>query len=112
MKIDSYRFGRMQIGSNVYTNDLIIYPDRIHKNWIRRSGHLLGKEDITEILELKPDLLIIGTGKFGMMKVPLQLRQMLQIEGITTIAEPTSEAVWQYNCENTKNKVAMFHLTC
>jgi hypothetical protein len=69
VKIKSYEFGRIKINGTVYTSDVIIYDEYVNASWWRKEGHYLQTEDIEEILKVKPDLIIIGTGKFDTMNV-------------------------------------------
>jgi len=67
--IDSYSFGTITIDNNKFTKDLIIFPDNISSNWRRKNSHLLTKNDIAEIFQHKPELLIIDLGANGLMEV-------------------------------------------
>ena len=60
---------KININGKVYTHDVIIMPDSIKSNWWRNSSHLLILEDITELINNRPDILIIGTGRYDLMKV-------------------------------------------
>lgn len=70
MKIDDYDFGRIVIDGKTYTSDVIVYPERLDTSWWRKEGHLLQPEDITGVLDAEPEVLIIGTGYSGCMRVP------------------------------------------
>jgi len=111
--IDSYCFGTITIHNQKFTKDLIIYPDHITSNWRRKTGHLLTEFDITEIIDSKPEVLIIGTGASGLMKVDDKLKEKLKSLGIETIIKKTAEAVEEYNrIYKDKKVVAALHLTC
>ena len=111
--INSYSFGTITIDNQKFTTDLIIYPDHINSNWRRKTGHLLVEDDITEILDYKPEVLIIGTGASGLMKVDDKLKDKLKVLGIEFIIKKTAEAVKEYNrIHKDKKVVAALHLTC
>lgn len=113
MNIDSYSFGKMVVDGEEYTSDLIIYPDKINDSWWRGKGHLLQKDDLEEILEAKPSVLIIGTGNVGIMRVPDKLRKELIALGIELVVERTGKAVEVFNTfTEKKGVIAAFHLTC
>ena len=113
MKIEAYSFGEMVYGGKVYTSDLIIYPEGVNPSWWRLKGHYLQREDLEEILKEVPDILIIGTGKMGVMKVPRELREQLSREGIELYVERTQKAVEIFNAvDKNKKVIAAFHLTC
>ncbi len=113
MRIDSYGFGRIVVGGTAYTSDLIIYPERIEANWWRKEGHLLQPEDIEEVVEYKPQTVVVGTGAYGLMKVAPQTKANLKLRGIGLVCEPTKEACRIYNeISDSEKVVACLHLTC
>ena len=112
MLIDSYSFGRIVIDGKTYTSDLIIFPGRVLSPWWRKEGHLLQMEDLEEVLREGPDVLIVGRGYSGVMKVPQGLIDELARLGIDVIAERTTEAVKIFNEYKGKGVVAALHLTC
>jgi len=63
--IDDYRFGRIVIDGRAYTSDLILLPHRVVENWWREEGHLLHAADLGPVLELQPEVLVVGQGTFG-----------------------------------------------
>jgi hypothetical protein len=111
--IDAYSFGRIVIDSTAFTTDVIIFPDRVEDNWWRKDGHILHVEDVKLIVEEKPEVLIVGTGKYGIMKVLSQTREYIESRGIELIVEPTEKACEIYNkISQAKKVVAALHLTC
>ncbi len=111
--IESYNFGKIVINSKEYHSDIIIYKDSIDDKWWRRESHSLCMEDIKKILDNKPATLIIGTGYYGLMKVPLELIKYLESKNIEVIIKKTKAACDEYNTlYQKKNVVAAFHLTC
>lgn len=113
MRIDACSFGEIIIDGKRHTTDVIIFPDRVKSNWWRKKGHELNPEDIEEIIEEKPDLLIVGTGSSGLMEVKPETKKLLESRGIDFIAKPTSEAYKEYNQRKELGKViAALHLTC
>lgn len=112
--IDSYNFGQMVIEGKSYHKDVIIYPDEsILCPWWRESGHVLKRADIRSLIELRPEIIIAGTGSPGLMKPDEDLQKFLQGEGIEFIAQPTKKAVQLYNEQaKTKRIGGCFHLTC
>jgi len=111
--IESYSFGQMTINGKKYNSDLIIFKDRINDSWWRREGHNLCIDDIKEIINEKPEIIIIGTGFSGLMKVSTDLIKYLESIGIETIVTKTKDACDEYNKLYKKKKViAAFHLTC
>ena len=113
MKIDSYSFGRIVINGKTYTSDVIIYPGRVDALWRRKEGHLLQLADLAEALQAKPDMLVIGTGYAGVMRVPQETVDRIARQGIEVKVERTSKAVEMLNdLQGAKTVIAALHLTC
>ncbi|MFB6076347.1 MAG: Mth938-like domain-containing protein [Candidatus Aenigmatarchaeota archaeon] len=113
MKIEDYSFGKIEINGKKFTEDVIIYPDRLESEWWRKKGHELNPRDISEILEYGPDVLVVGTGSSERMKVPENIEKLLKEHDIELVKEKTSKAIESYNELRGKRKVvAALHLTC
>lgn len=110
--IESYDFGRVVIGGRAYTSDVLVFPEGVKERWWRREGHKLCLEDLREVLERKPEVLVVGTGFSGLMEIPSKLNKELQAKGIELRAVPTREAVELYNKLKGPKVVAALHLTC
>ena len=111
--IDSYRFGQVVVDGEQYTSDVIIFPDRVRSDWFRKAGHQLRLEDIVEVIAEEPEVLVVGTGASGLMKVLPEVAQMAEAQGITLITEPTENACNTYNqLSRSKRVVAALHITC
>ncbi len=112
--IESYRFGRMTISGNLYTKDVIIFPDgSILSPWWRKQGHVLVQEDLQELIAAGPKVIVCGTGAQGVMRPVAELREYLAAKNIDFIAEKSSKAVETYNRMAGQNEIgACFHLTC
>jgi len=111
--IDSYDFGRIVVNGKKFGSDVIIFADRIDGNWWRREGHTLIVDDLKEIVEAKPEVLVVGTGYSGLMKIPLETERYLKSLGIELIAAKTERACKTYNeLSKSRRVVAALHLTC
>ena len=113
--IESYDTGRsMQVAGKTYTTDLKIIGDTVKDNWWRRKGHRLLSDDIVDILESRPDVLVVGTGYAGNLDIPASLRRVLAERGVRLLSEHTAEAVELFNRHRAqeKNVAGAFHLTC
>lgn len=114
MKIESYSFGLIKIGGREFRSDLIIYPGHVDDKWWRKEGHLLQLEDLTDVFALNPEILIVGQGQPGLMKVDQKVEEHCRENGIRLLAMPTEQATEEYNRSADKNGkiIACFHLTC
>jgi len=113
--IDFYQFGRISINREIFAKDVIVFPDRIQGNWWRKEGHLLQLEDIRQAVEESdPEVVVVGRGKFGVMKISAEVKEYLQNRNIRLYAEKSDRAVKTYNqlLKSGKRVLAAFHLTC
>jgi hypothetical protein len=113
MNIESYSFGRITIDGELFTSDVILYPDRIDSRWWRKEGHELCVDDLKDVLPEKPEILVVGTGNVGCMKILPETLDFLKAEGIEIISELTEEACKTFNrLSKEKKTIACLHLTC
>ena len=113
MKVDSYEFGKIVVEGQPYKSDLIIYPDHVESDWWRKQGHNLSLEDLEEVLNFSPDVLVIGQGKLGYMEVDDSVKAALARENIQVIAAKTDKAVREFaRLTKSHRTVGAFHLTC
>ena len=113
MHIDSYDFGEIVINGKSYDHDVIIYKDKVDENWRRIDGHRLTLGDIIHVLAEKPEILVVGTGKMGVMDVPQKVISDIESKGIKVIVKKTGEAVEEFNkLIPEKRVIAALHLTC
>lgn len=111
--ITSYGFGVIVIEGKQYTSDVIIYPDKIDDKWWRKKGHLLLPQDLEEVVKEKPEVVIIGTGNHGSMKVPSTTLGWIRSRGIDVKVKPTKSACQIYNqLYHSQKTIAVLHLTC
>lgn len=111
--IDSYQFGSIVVSGKRYTSDVIIFPDRVRDDWQRKTGHQLCLEDIAEVIAENPEVLVVGTGASGIMRVLPEVYGGVDARNIRLIVEATGKACQTYNelCHSQK-VVAALHLTC
>lgn len=111
--IESYGFGRMRVSGVTYTSDVLIFPDSVKSEWWRIEGHKVHVEDLEEVLRAKPEVVVVGTGYYGLLKVLPETEKQLQTEGIRILAARTGEAYKLYNAFSQSNRIiGAFHLTC
>ena len=117
--IEKYDFGVLQVDGKEYCRDVIIYPERVGEGrrvdagWWRKEGHRLDKADLDDVVKAKPEVLVVGTGYNGCLRVQKETIEFLESLGIELYAAPTMEACRKYNeLAEIKNVVAALHLTC
>ena len=115
MRITLYDFGRITVGGETHTRDVIIYPEHVKGSWWRDEGHRLSVEDLKDAWESRPDTVVVGTGYFGNMVVPEETVEYARSLGIDIVAARTPQAVSTFNelqADPDKKIVAALHLTC
>jgi len=112
--INSYNFGSIRIDDHDFSADVIIFPERVSSPWWRATGHNLTTDDLAEVLDSPPEVLVIGTGYYGRMEVPNATLRALQEKGIEPRVSDTRHAVEEFNRlqQQSAAVVAALHLTC
>jgi len=112
--IDNFSFGTMTVKGCTYTSDIKIIRREVISDWWRKRGHMVDVEDVQDILAARPDILILGRGEPGRMRVTDALRDRLEKSGIELIVENTREAAETFNrlIEKGASVAAGFHLGC
>jgi len=112
--IEQYGFGKIIIKGKTYKSDIIIFGDIVQENWWRNKGHELCVSDIqTTIKKFNPTVLVVGTGKFGMVKILPETISYLESLQIQLITQKTQQACKTYNqILNSELTMGAFHLTC
>ena len=114
MYIDSYLFGKIVIDGTTYNKDCLILGGSVQANWWRKQVHLLAPEDLQPVIAARPEVLVVGCGASGLMKVSEDLNQVLREYGIKLFTANTSKAVARFNelAGKGENVAAALHLTC
>ncbi len=111
--IESYRFGAVVIDGHEYTEDVIVFPDRVSPHWWRKEGHLLQLEDLQEALADRPEVLIVGSGTQERMRVAQEVVTCTRELGIELLVFETRTACRTFNELSPRRRaVAALHLTC
>jgi hypothetical protein len=74
----------------------------------------LTPEDLEPVIAARPRFLVVGCGASGMMKVSVDVSQLLQEHGIELFKANTNKAVDKFNelAEKGEKVAAALHLTC
>lgn len=114
MKIQSYRFGHIQIDGKDYRNDVKLIGERVFPDWWRSEGHLVETRDVQDLLNADPEICIFGTGAYGSMRVSEAARSEFRKQGVEVLIEKTESACNTYSrlLQDGKKVVGGFHLSC
>jgi hypothetical protein len=112
--ITDFSFGRIVVEGRTCSSDIKIVLGKLVTDWWRRSGHSVEMDDVQDILASDPEILVIGRGQPGFMRVSKSLKQRLERNNIQLIEEPTSEAVRTFNSYYSEGKKVAggFHVSC
>jgi hypothetical protein len=113
--IDQYTTGsHMIVDGTTYHQDLKIIRDEVKGNWWRKEGHRLDLDDIQDILSAEPEVLVIGTGYAGNLRIPGSVRQTIEGHHIKFISATTADATKTFNrlLAEGRDVAGAFHLTC
>lgn len=115
MKIEDYQFGRIQIDGEAYTSDVLIWPGNVDGSWWRKEGHNLCLADLDTLLDKNLDVLVIGRGANGVMKVPQETVEQIKESCPTVHVAKTAKACEKFNELSGQPDLrvgAALHLTC
>ncbi|MHC4424064.1 MAG: MTH938/NDUFAF3 family protein [Planctomycetota bacterium] len=112
--IDKFSFGTITVDSQIYNNDIKIIKGKVVPDWWRTSGHTVDLDDVQDILQAGPDIVVIGKGDPGHMRITDTLKEYTAAHGIKLIVENTSEASKTFNhlCREGRNVAGGFHVGC
>jgi len=112
MHIDSTQFGNVVIDGEKYSQVLIIGDSVVERDDVKLqeiygTSHKIGEWEVQELLKEDPEIIVIGTGQNGAMKIDLKL------EGVEIISDITPKAIEIFNKKSKNKKVnALIHTTC
>lgn len=61
--IQAYEQGQITVNERVYTESLVLSPDQVIQSWPVNSVSQLEAEHLDCIFDLKPDVILLGTGE-------------------------------------------------
>jgi len=116
--IDAIEFGSVTVGGEELAHDIHIRRDgkvrKRRKSRLRKTygtSHLVDAEELEQVTKGGPDLLIIGGGFQGMIRLSDDAKQFLVSCGLDWRLLPTPKAVQLYN-STPGPKALLLHVTC
>jgi len=95
--ITDFSFGRIVANGQACNADIKIVQGTLVPDWWRKSGHTVEVEDVQDALDTELDILVIGQGQPGRMRIADSLREHLAEKNVTLIEEPTPKAIETFN---------------
>ena len=111
--IDSFVFGSFVVDGKKFDSNISII-NSVAKQARYLDGHLLVESDFDKLIAAKPEIIIIGTGASGVVRVQEEIRQLIESNGIRLIIERTGDACDTFNDLVSKGRkvCAFLHNTC
>ena len=114
VRIDSTEFGSITIDGETYRNDVVVFWDgQVHeiRTYLR---HVFGEPELKEILIKGPELIVIGTGDSGLLKVSEEVKRKCEQNAIELLYDISKKAIVKFNENVVKGKrvIAFIHVTC
>lgn len=116
---DSSRFGEVIINGRSYGDVLVVgeeIEERDDPRLERELGtdHLIGNWEVEKLLSNKPEIVIIGTGTAGALRVTSEVEERFKKARVELIILTTPSAIEEYNglVKMGKKVNALIHSTC
>ncbi len=110
--IDKVEFGRIKIRGKTHEEDVIIFWDG--EILERKRSHKVSEKEMEEILLKEPEVVVVGSGFGGALKVEDSAEKLCEGESVEVKILKTPEAVKEFNAllKEGKKVAGIFHLTC
>jgi hypothetical protein len=115
MQIEHYSFGRIRIDGQDYDKDVLIVGGVVHSPWWRDAGgHVFAPQDLGMLIEAAPEVVCLGTGSFGRVKVLDETLQAFADAGTRVVQGRTDQVVEELNrlAAEGRDVAGALHLTC
>jgi len=110
-KIDSTYFGSVVIDGRKFDTDMVVCWDGDLRE--RQKSHVFEKREFEDLMMKDPEVIIIGTGQSGLVKVDPSTDIAAKLGGIDIIVAKTPIAIQEFNKLVKKKKaIAVIHVTC
>jgi len=117
-KISADSFGEVSVGRKTYTRDVHLPVNgkvKVRKKALARelygTSHTIGPKELKKVCKGGPEVLFVGTGHSGQMRLNEEAERYLEQRAIECRALPTPEVVEAYN-KSKQRKAALIHVTC
>ena len=110
--IQFVKFGEVMVDGKVYYSDMIVWWDG-EKEFVTKT-HILDMQAFSRLLRKKPDIVVVGTGQQGCVRISDDVRERARDRGIKIFEETSAKAADIFNglVATGKRVVAFIHTTC
>ena len=112
VSIEFVKFGEVMVDGKVYYSDMIVWWDG-EKEFVPKT-HMLDIRTFSRLLRKNPDMVVIGSGYAGMVRISDDARERARDKGIKLFEETSAKAADIFNgmVATGKKVVAFIHTTC
>lgn len=112
VRIDGTSFGSITVDGKQYPHDVWILADGSIRR--RDRDHEFTLNELYFLLEGEPELVMVGTGQSGCVRVDKEAAELAVKQGVKMMDDITPDALKRYNeAVNAGRRVAgAFHVTC
>lgn len=110
MIINSTSFGSITIDNKTYNHDILIFVDKTIQE--RKRSHEFTLEEFNTIRKGNPQILLIGTGQYGILKIDEKVIKTAKEKNIELVYNKTPIIIKKFNELKDKKIAAAFHTTC
>lgn len=112
MRINKTSFGSITVDGRTHPYDIWIFADGSVRR--RDRNHEFALEELRMLLNGDPEILIIGTGQAGCVRVHQAVVEEAHRRGVEILSAETPRAVREFNraVRAGKRVAAAFHVTC
>jgi hypothetical protein len=111
-RIESALFGSFIIDGRKYESDVVVSWNGEVKD--RPKSHEFTNAELNSILMSDPEVVVVGTGHSGVLKVAHDAEVTARLGGVEMVVKSTPQAVQEYHkfARLGKRVVAVLHSTC
>ncbi len=114
MTVQRTGFGWIETDAGRFDHDILVFPDgTVANRYDRLEGpnHRVGPEETRAVLAGTRSAVVVGTGHYGLVRIPAETRHLLAQLAVELHADRTPRAAEVYN-RLPGPKCAVFHVTC
>jgi polyphosphate kinase 2 (PPK2 family) len=110
--VDQFEYGSIVIDGQTYESNVIIFPDGAVEQWQPKGEPILGPKHVAKVIKAKPEVVVIGLGTVGNLRVHPKVEKRFQKAGIEVLAYRTRKASEIYKeLRNERKVAAVLHIT-
>jgi len=116
-KVDSFEFGSIVVDGKRYGHDIFVFANGTVKprkgGFWKFGSHVVKKGEIDELLKTNPDVILLGTGTSGRVRLAPAGELALKKAGVECVVLRSLEASERLNelLDNGKQVAALIHVT-